>query len=60
MGLQNDKEIMVESLENPVEETSDNESNEKDLVESFIQVDENKDEFEFIYNQIENASMIII
>ncbi len=60
MGLQNDKEIMVESLENPVKETSDNESNEKDLVESFIQVDENKDEFEFIYNQIENASMIII
>ena len=55
MGPQNDKEIMVESLENPVEETSDNESNEKDLVESFIQVDENKDEFEFIYTQIENA-----
>ena len=40
MDPQNDKEIMVESLENPVEETSDNESNEKDLVESFIQVDE--------------------
>ena len=55
MGPQNDKEIMVESLENPVEETSDNESNEKDLVESFIQVDENKDEFELIYNQIEKA-----
>ena len=55
MDPQNHEESMVESLENPVEETSDNESNEKNLVESFIQVDENKDEFEFIYNQIENA-----
>ena len=32
MAPQNDEKIMVESLENPVEEISDNESNEKDLV----------------------------
>ena len=36
MGPQNDKETMVESLENPVEGTSDSQSNEKALVKYLL------------------------
>ena len=55
MDPKNDEEISTESLENQIGETSDNDSDEENLAESFIQVKGDKDEFELIYNQIEKA-----
>ena len=55
MDPKNDEEISTESLENQIEETSDNDSDEENLAESFTQTKGDKDEFELIYNQIENA-----
>ena len=55
MDLKNEEEISTESLENQIGETSDNDSDEENLAESFIQVKGDKDEFELIYNQIEKA-----
>ena len=55
MDPKNDEEISTESLENQIGETSDNDSDEENLAESFIQVKGDEDEFELIYNQIEKA-----
>ena len=55
MDPKNDEEILIESLEDQIEEISDNYSDEENLAESFIQVKGDKDEFELIYNQIEKA-----
>ena len=45
MDPKNDEEILIESLENQIEEISDNDSDEENLAESFIQVNGDKDEF---------------
>ncbi len=55
MDPKNDEEISTESLENQIEETSDNDSDKENLAESFTQAKEDKDDFELIYNQIEKA-----
>ncbi len=55
MELQNNEEVLIESRENVIDEISDNESNDENLLESFSLIEKNKDEFEFIYSQIENA-----
>ncbi len=43
--------LSIESLENQIEQTSD----DKKSLESYAQSEVNKDEFEIIYNQIESA-----
>ena len=55
MFPKNDEEILIESLENQIGETSDNDSDKENLAESFTQAKEDKDAFELIYNQIEKA-----
>ena len=55
MDPKNDEEILIESLENQIGETSDNDSDKENLAESFTQAKEDKDDFELIYNQIEKA-----
>ena len=55
MDPKNDEEILIESQENQIEETSDNDSDKENLAESFTQAKEDKDDFELIYNQIEKA-----
>ena len=50
-----DEEIVIESLESQSSKTSDDELDSEKLLETVSQPNDVKDEFEIIYNQIENA-----
>ena len=55
MNSPDKEEILVEPLEKEVKKAGANDLNVEETLESNVQAKVNKDEFEFIYNQIEKA-----